>query len=681
MSATFISRVSLELRQVFRQANFWVITVLAVFASGLVLRERVDYYLQMQSSGFNQLNVTNDVLAPVWGSIAALMLLCAPIIALSARAPWRLLHRRLHPSPAPLANTLAAVLALLLVLLLCVSTIAMLGSNAHWSWFEFAMAVLGLSLFSVTALLFCLNIAIRIEQTLFALAGCYGLLALLILLEWLGAKLPNSFFDVAEMGVFAQYRYLRIGHAQLGAISYFICLILIFLLALNSFIKTPVFAKPFAAILFVGALLSSQWQYRVADSVPQLSEAEQQVLQRYAANAHLTIVSSHPDERRDWEHQLKSLKSSQSTMQITSLHPEQLTAMERNQLPGLQGLMVSVGTQSTWLPLPSDQLLKRVVQAIAKLGQMTNTRIVFLEGHGERELFGDTPRDLGQLRRQIDDTGLTALALPLHAGMAIPDNTSVLVIASPQQAYPVAIRHAIMQYLMRGGHLLWLREPDEPETDNSTNNNSAMTDTHASPPFAGLEAYVGVHRLPGTILDLAGVKRGTPSPAIALVDHYAAHPSFMHLNDVSAFPWASALEIRASKDVEVTRLLQTNDEARLVNEQQLETPVEQLPKGPFVLGVLLEKKQPERTQRLAVVGDGHFLANAAIRNYGNNALAITLIQWLAFGEQALAPISEQAPQTILLDALALQYLRSGPMVLSALLLLIGTWVVWRWRRR
>ena len=51
--------------------------------------------------------------------------------------------------------------------------------------------------------------------------------------------------------------------------------------------------------------------------------------------------------------------------------------------------------------------------------------------------------------------------------------------------------------------------------------------------------------------------------------------------------------------------------------------------GPLVLALALSRALGEDEQRVIVVGDGDFLANAYLQNSGNQDLGVRFIEWLA----------------------------------------------------
>ncbi len=84
---------------------------------------------------------------------------------------------------------------------------------------------------------------------------------------------------------------------------------------------------------------------------------------------------------------------------------------------------------------------------------------MFVTGHGERPPSGELNYGLGLFGTELERKGLKEQTVNL-AVTAIPDNTSVLVLASPRVELLPGEVAAIQDYVKRGGNLLWLAEPE-----------------------------------------------------------------------------------------------------------------------------------------------------------------------------------------------------------------------------
>jgi hypothetical protein len=104
----------------------------------------------------------------------------------------------------------------------------------------------------------------------------------------------------------------------------------------------------------------------------------------------------------------------------------------------------------------SEPALSAALQRLAFAGE---SWIMFLSGHGERSTEGQAQADYGQLAKELRDKGLKVQALNLARTPTIPENTAVLVIASPQSNLLPGEVQLVRDYVKKGGSLLWLADP------------------------------------------------------------------------------------------------------------------------------------------------------------------------------------------------------------------------------
>ncbi|NQD35630.1 hypothetical protein HPT27_01260 [Permianibacter sp. IMCC34836] len=650
-----------ELLRLLRQPLVLAALLLQALSATWLLRGQLDNYLALQAGGVRNLSVGNDLLTPVLGVLAALLLLTAPLLAAAMRSALQAPYRRL--SAARNARWLLPTLLvgsglLLAVPVLLLLQLALLKFASALSLWLLCSAGLGLLLLGLSLLWLSLWLALQVRALAAALALGYLAMALVAALE-LQTLLPTP------LGLFRSFRDGAIAAA--GTLFYLLLLLALWRLLIASRYARVARSSRLLTLLLLGLAVGASWlPWRwQPQSEATLSPAEQISLQSLPNFDRLLAVSADPERRRDYIAALQILKVYHSKLEVGGVHPDELTAAERDTLPGREGLLISVAGQSAWLKLPTSDLARKAATWLVRLQRRSDQFLVFLEGHGERRLFGNSPRDFATLKQLLGNQGIRALSLQLQAGSSIPDNTSALVLASPTSAYLPDELRAIGQYLDRGGALLWLREPDEPTG------------------FAPLEQALGVSRVPGTVLDLAGVQRGSPHPAIALVDHYPAHPALKGVTSLTALPWAAALQFTPSNGFTGQAILSSSSDSVIVSDaNQTSVPLD-APRGAFTLGLALQRELGPKHQRVVVIGDGHFAADTAINNYGNASLAVALLQWLAFGEDAIAATDDRAADAdLLLPPALLQWYRVGLPVLLPLLLLLGLGIYqWRWRRQ
>ncbi len=313
--------------------------------------------------------------------------------------------------------------------------------------------------------------------------------------------------------------------------------------------------------------------------------------------------------------------------------------------------------------------------ALQRLLRNSERWIAFLEGHGERSTEENGKPDLSQWVRQLKSRGFKYQPLNLAETRAIPDNTSVLVIAGPRTRVEPGEINLIRDYLQRGGNLLWLKDPG---------------------PMHGLEPLaqaLGVNFPHGTIIDTAGQLLGLNDPTIALVTAslYGQQRALQGFRYTTFFPMAGEVVADPKSGWTVKPLLTTGSQSWLET-SKLQGAVSYDPgsdtKGPLTLGLSLERdvdvKQGKNTktqdQRVAVIGDGDFLSNAYLSVGGNLELGMRIINWLCHDDNLINIPAHTAGDTQLrmsstvLGALGIFFLLVLP--LSLLFAGVSTW----WRR-
>ncbi len=267
---------------------------------------------------------------------------------------------------------------------------------------------------------------------------------------------------------------------------------------------------------------------------------------------------------------------------------------------------------------------------LARLARASDRWVVFVKGHGERSPTGTANHDVSDWATTLEQRGLNVQQINLAEFGAIPDNTSVLIIASPQLGYQPIEAHTIEQYLDRGGNLLWLAEPDSPAS------------------LANLERRVGFERIPGTIVDPVTVAAGIDNPAFVLLNRYAQHPVIDGFDFTTIFFYSTALHDRPAEGWEAARLIYSGDKAWSETEPldgnvTYDQDTDYL--GPLPISIALSRMINGQEQRVLVVGDGDFLANAYIQNSGNQDLGVRIVEWLARDDALVAVPSRVTPDS------------------------------------
>ena len=310
--------------------------------------------------------------------------------------------------------------------------------------------------------------------------------------------------------------------------------------------------------------------------------------------------------------------------------------------------------------------------AVQRLIRGANRWLAFITGHGERDPLGKANYDLGDWGRQLHARGFKFRSLNLGEINAIPANTSVLVIASPRVRLLTGEIAAILQFVHDGGNLLWLRDPEDRSG------------------LAPLAEALHIKFGQGTVIDTAGSLIGISDPTVTMVTKslYGKHPAVAGFHYTTLFPGAVSLQYTGGAAWRTSSLLNTGDQAwletgpltgRVSLDPGTDTP------GPLSIGLALERDRGGGSraarQRIAVIGDGDFLANSYLANAGNMELGLRLVNWLS-GDDNLITIPAHTAEDTRLDmpsglagAIGLFFLIGMP------LLLLGTGAVIGWRRR
>lgn len=276
------------------------------------------------------------------------------------------------------------------------------------------------------------------------------------------------------------------------------------------------------------------------------------------------------------------------------------------------------------------QMLKRlrepvVSRALQRLSVTRDQWIVFVRGHGERSLTATGPGGYSQLAAALDAQGLITREISLAQTAAVPDNTAVLVLASPQTKLLAGEIDMIRAYVAQGGNLLWLDDPGAGTRSDQ------------------LAAALGIHWLDGTLIYPDYRQLGTGHPAMALVSNYPDSPITNRINRLTLFPFAGAVTVRGDSDWQAQTLLRSATRSWLESDKLQRGTLTFQPdqgdrRGPLPFGVALTRDLPSaddgqarqrHAQRVVVIADSDFISNEFISTLGNHKLGMALFQWLA----------------------------------------------------
>ncbi len=427
----------------------------------------------------------------------------------------------------------------------------------------------------------------------------------------------------------------------------------------------------FALLAWLSVIHVAHWDW-TASGRNSLAPESLALLQRLQAPLLLTSYApDNPELRRRVGTLLQRYRrAAPQRVQIAFVDPE--LEPERARAAGVElagELVMSYLGRSERLRTLSEGHLSNTLQRL--LGR-PDRWIGALIGHGERKLDGRANHDLGRFGTLLEQRGYKVQALDLNRTGSIPRNLDLLVIAGPQADLPAAEAARLTEFVDAGGRLLWLLDPG---------------------PLHGLEPVadaLALRPLPGQVVDANVRQLGVDDPTVALVSSYPDHRAVRGFETMTLFPQATALESVADGRWQATPLLRTlprswNETGPVSGEIRRDADLGEQA-GPLTLGVALQRASAgppdERGQRIAVIGDGDFLANSFLDNVGNRDLGLRLVRWLLEEDALLDLPSPPTPdhELSITPSMAL-YLGAGSLVAAPLgFVLIGV-RVYRRRRK
>lgn len=332
----------------------------------------------------------------------------------------------------------------------------------------------------------------------------------------------------------------------------------------------------------------------------------------------------------------------------------------------------------------SEETVTNTLQRLLRSGEK---KLVFLEGHGERQPTGQANHDYHRFIQHLDDKGIKATTLNLTERHAIPDDTAVLIIAGPQLNYLAGEVELIRKYIDQGGNLLWLHDPG------SLYN------------LDKLASDLEIRFIKGVVVDPSTQLLGIEDPSFALVTRYGEHAITSNFSLMTIFPRATAIEFTGqdsadSKNQWTASPILLTVERSWSETDKLEGVIEYSENsdtlGPLSIGMALHRNTPGAasenqdadgntvlpTQRIIVMGDGDFLSNTYLGNQGNQDLGYNMINWLSHDDTFISiPVAIAPDSELVFNEKAWSFL--GLFLLFGIpLLLLGNGIfIWLKRRK
>jgi ABC-type uncharacterized transport system involved in gliding motility auxiliary subunit len=422
-------------------------------------------------------------------------------------------------------------------------------------------------------------------------------------------------------------------------------------------------------LLFTAAWLSRQYHTQIdlsANAGNTLSETSVKVLEKIPDAVIIKAFINEAALKRQLSQLLKRYQQVKANITVEFIDPKLALEQAREYNIGQQGaVVVEYRGRSEKITYVDETSL---TNALLQLASTQELWITFLSGHGERSPAGLANFDLGLFGQELKKRRIKARTLSLTTVAAIPDNSSLLVLAGPAVALLPGELDIISQYINAGGNVLILTDPD----------NHYLAD---------IEQQLGIHKLPGTLVDSSSGLYGIDNPSFVLTSEYEQHPVTLGFHNIAVFPLTAALQVEDENEYLSEALLSSDERSwtesgEIAGKIRFDADSEER-EGPLDFAFALTRELNNgKQQRIIIIGDGDFLSNAYLGNVGNLELGLRMINWLTENDQFIdIPAKMTLGKTLQLSTVAIAIIGLGFLIILPAAFFVAGFIIWRKRKR
>ena len=441
-------------------------------------------------------------------------------------------------------------------------------------------------------------------------------------------------------------------------------------MGLNSFLMILLFSGILVIVNFLASRHSVRWDLSENQNFT-LAPQTYRVLRTLPRDVNITVFTRETDSGyQAFKERLESYRQASPKLSVEFIDPEKQPKIAQNYgIFRTDTAIFESDGQTIRVTSPSEVEL---TGALIRISKDSKKRIVFVEGHSELNVEDKERNGLSIAKEALIRQGYDVGTVTLLKESAVPDNTSVLVLAGPRRSVTKDEQDRILAYVEKGGHLLVLADPD--------------TQTG----LESLLAHWGLGLGSGVLVDLQDRLAQGDLTAL-LVRTFTEHEITQDLTSAVLLPLSRhvTFDEQVGKDWDFVPLArtspnswaETNMQGRVVSLSEKEDV-----KGPLPMAAALSpKKAPEEGEprpAIAVIGNSTFVSNAFFNFPGNSDFFLHTMGWLA-EERDLISIAPKEP--------ALRPFTPNPtqertliyiqVVFLPLLTLLTGIIVWRKRRR
>ena len=404
-------------------------------------------------------------------------------------------------------------------------------------------------------------------------------------------------------------------------------------------IQSGVFLLLFVGLLALLAWLSQRYPVTIDMSSNQrnsLSQETVRLLEQIETPIDVTLFIAPANERRPTLEKLfKRYRQLQPNIHVQTLNPDLHPDLVRAHDIRYDGeVLLEYLGRNEKISQISEANVSNSIQRLLRQGERW---LVFLQGHGERNPYGEANHDYSMFATQLAGKGYTIENLTLAQISSIPDNTDVLVLASPRVALLPGETRLLQEYIDAGGNFLWFADPEQA--------------------VDGLELLgesLATGFVPGVIVDPNSQLMGLDRIDFALIGEYPRHPITSNLGSLSIFPQAQGIEFYGDANWQRQNFLQSDErswnETGELQADAVKGDNDDEISGPLTIGMSLARNSNDSNgqpleQRVIIVGDADFLANSYLGNGSNLEIGINLVNWLSHDDRLISISPRPAPDT------------------------------------
>lgn len=377
-----------------------------------------------------------------------------------------------------------------------------------------------------------------------------------------------------------------------------------------------------------------------------LDKTSIQLLQRLQSPLAITAFVTHSAKNKKLIQRIISKYQAHADITLTFKNPNVAMDLVRQYDITHEGQLLLRYQDKT--AIVNDLSETSITRGIYRVLQRQIRHIAFVSGHGE--IYPNSDSDFSQLKKHLIDNQLKVLAANLSLTEKVPDNVDLLVIAAPQTSYADSEVRSIINYIRRGGQLLWLGDEN-------------------SVAIPALSRLLAAKIQAATLLNQSGKPyRFKHSRYLAVQPKNNDFLPLQSIQSILALPNTSPVRLLATQEADAWQalpFLPVTDKSYL----QQGNDISQL-KETAIIGVQLSSKDLQQKQRAVLLGNVDFLRNEWLGQGENSTFAVQLFRYLSIPSDDFIMIETPQASAVIISKKTLAWLAIFFIIMLPIILLL-----------